>query len=202
MERFAMNLKRTVLAAATALLTAATVTAASAQTQERSSTRMNKNLSTGGQMNAQAPGTNAGTQFQGGVNRSEGKNVGRSQFQGTSRSAMTSNRYNGTYGGDRDRFAYGRDRDRDRFASYGRDRDRFAYSGRLRDRDRFGSGGWNSGWGGPTFDVSVGYGGWGWPGYYDSGYGYASPGLYSYAPGYVGVGFGGGCTCGASGSWR
>jgi hypothetical protein len=79
MERFAMNSKRTVLAAATAaLLTAATVTAASAQTQERGNTRMNagQNLSTGGQMNAQGPGVNAGQQSQGGnFSRNEGGNL-------------------------------------------------------------------------------------------------------------------------------
>jgi hypothetical protein len=34
-------------------------------------------------------------------------------------------------------------------------------------------------------------GGWGWP--YD--YGYANPGLYAYSPGFVGAGFGGGCSC-------
>jgi hypothetical protein len=227
MERFVMNSKTTVLAAATAaLLTAATVNGASAQTQERNDTRMNagQNLSTGRQMNAQGPnaqgpGVNARTQFQGGVNRSEGAKVGRSEFQGTNRSAMTSNRHSGTNGLDRnrERFAYG-DRDRDRYA-FGRDRDRnrVEYSGRYRDRvayssgsygdryaysgrDRVGYGGWGgSGWGGPTFDVSVGYGGWGWPGYYDYGYGSGYPGLYSYAPGYTGVGFGGDCSCGGPG---
>ena len=225
MERFAMNSKRTVLVTATAaLLTAAAVTAASAQTQERGNTRMNagQNLSTGGQMNAQGPG---GQQSQGGnFSRNEGGNLSRNEFQGTTRnkSGMTSNRYSSKYTGrdrdrdhfaygrdrDRDRFAVGRDRDRDRFAYSGRDRDRFANAGRYRDRDRFayggGGGGWNNGWGwgGPGFDVSVGYGGWGSPGYYDPGYDYGYPGLYSYAPGYVGVGFGGGCTCGALSGWR
>ena len=170
-----MNSKTTVLAAATAaLLTAATVNGASAQTQERNDTRMNagQNLSTGRQMNAQGPnaqgpGVNARTQFQGGVNRSEGAKVGRSEFQGTNRSAMTSNRHSGTNGRDRnrERFAYG-DRDRDRYAFGGdRDHNRVAYSGRYRDRvayssgsygdryaysgrDRVGYGGWNGGWAG------------------------------------------------------
>jgi hypothetical protein len=126
MERFEMKSKRTMLAATTAaLLTAATVTAASAQTQtkERVGASAGQNLSTGGQVFAQGPGANAGAQFQGGVKRSEGKNVG-GQFQGTNRSAMTSNRYSGT-SSNRYSGIYGRDRDRNQFA-YGRDRDQFA----------------------------------------------------------------------------
>jgi hypothetical protein len=78
MERFAINSRRIILAAATALLTAGTITAASAQTQDRSNTRMNagQNLSTSGQMNAQGPnaqvsGVNAGQQFQQGRNFSQ-----------------------------------------------------------------------------------------------------------------------------------
>src|SRR5215831_13839248 len=197
MERYAMNSKRTTLAVATAaLLAGASVTAASAQTQERGSTRMNagQNLSTSGQMNAQGLGVNTGQQFQGNVSgrndfsQTKSRNLSRNEFQSTSRnrSAMTSNRL-GTK-------SSMRARDRDRLAFSGRDR--FAFT----NRDRFA----NGGWGGPAFDVSVGYGGWGWPGYYDSGYGYGYPGLYSYAPGYVGVGFGGGCSCGGPGwgGWR
>jgi hypothetical protein len=178
-----------------------------------------QNLSTSGQMNAQGPnaqvsGVNAGQQFQQGRNFSQNEGT-RLQSKSRNQYGMTPGKYSSpnrdrdrfAYGRDRDRFAYGRDRDRDRFAYAGRDRDRFAYSGSYTDRDRFvdggWNGGWNNGWGGPAFDVSVGYGGWGWPGYYDSGYGYGSPGLYSYAPGYVGVGFGaGGCSCGAPGRWR
>src|ERR1041384_8391627 len=107
-----MKSKTTILAAATAaLLTAASVTAASAQTQERNSTRMNagQNLSTGGQMNAQAPRANSGQNVQGNTN------LGRNDVQGTTRNRSTmttSNRSNGTLG---------RDRDRDRFAFSGRD---------------------------------------------------------------------------------
>jgi hypothetical protein len=171
-------------------------------------------------MNAQRPDVGAGQQFQGGNFKHRNSNLSRNEFQGTSRNKYgvtnnrySSNRYSSRYSGrDRDRSAYtGRDRgrlaysgrDRDRFAYAGRDRDRLAYSERFRDRDRFAYGGWGQGWnngwgwGGPTFDVSVGYGGWGWPGYYDYGYNSGYPGLYSYAPGYVGVGFGGGCSCGA-----
>jgi hypothetical protein len=227
MECFVMNSKRTMLAATAAvLLTAATVTAASAQGRERGGgmgggMSAGQNLSTGGQVgasgqvNAQGPGASAGTQFQGRVNRSAGTNLGRSQLRTTNRTAMTNNRFGGTYGRDRDRGQFAssaRFRDRGQFASSARfrDRNRLAFAG---DRSRFVSGGtrfasagwnggwngwgwgggWNNGWGwgGPSFGVS--FGGWGWPGW--------GSGLYSYAPG-VSVGFGGGCTCGAPGWWR
>ena len=109
---------------------------------------------------------------------------------------MTNQRFSG-----HDRFANGRDRSR--FARNARfsDRNRVA-SARFGDRGRFaatttnaGWGGWNGGWGGWGWgpSVSVGFGGgWGWPGY---DYGYANPGLYAYSPGFVGAGFGGGCSC-------
>jgi hypothetical protein len=212
-----MNSQRSLLAMTTALLlTAATVTAASAQTQERNSTRMN--AGTSGQLNAQGLGMNAGTKVQGRANV-------RSNVQGPTRTSSTMMRNNSgaTYGNrDRDRgrerFASSRDRyrgdrfagrfsDRDRFAGRFTDRDRFA--GRFRDRDQFVNAGWNTGWntgwgggwnggwggwgwGGPGIGVSVGTGGWGWPG------------LYSYSPGFVGVGYGSpGCTCGGPGwGWR
>src|SRR6516162_3356172 len=94
-------------------------------------------------------------------------------------------------------------RDRSRLAANARfsDRNRVA-SARFGDRDHFpatatdaGWNGWNGGWGGWGWgpSVSVGFGGgWGWPGY---DYGYANPGLYAYSPGFVGAGFGGGCSC-------
>jgi hypothetical protein len=203
MECFAMKSKRTVLAAATAmLLTAATAATASAQGQERANAKMNagasgSNLSTGARMNARgSAGTssiNAGQQFQGGrSNQRQGVNFSRNEFQGQNRnrSALTSNRYSGNVnvnGSYRDRGQFAYRRDGDRFASYGGYRDRFAYGG----------------WGGSTYDVSVGYGGWGQPGYYDYGYDSGYSPLYSYAPGYVSVGFGGGCTCGSPGwAWR
>jgi len=133
-------------------------------------------------MNAQRPGMNA--QAQGGANfRTNGSN--------RTSSTMMGNRYVATYG----------NRDRALFAGHFSDRDRFAF----RNRNRFVSTGWNtgwgggwngglwgggwSGWGGPSVGVAVG--GWGWPG------------LYSCAPGYVGVGFGGGgCTCGGGPGWE
>src|SRR5690242_7266948 len=179
-----MNSKRTVLAAATAaLLTAATVTAASAQTQERSSTRMNagQNLSTGGQtrMNAQGPGANAGTQFQGGT---RGPNQA-ANFSSQDRvQTATGNKYGMTSKYGNDRKYSGRRFDHDRGLAYsGRHFDqnrRVAYSGRVGysggyrdggDRFAYGTNGGGWGWGGPSFGVAVGTGGWGWPGY---GYGY------------------------------
>src|SRR5262249_15746619 len=108
-----MNSKTTILVAATAaLLTAASVTAASAQTQERNSTRMNagQNLSTGGQMNAQGPGMNTGQQIQGrNLSRNEGTISGRNELRGTNRSARLTNQ------------SSLRDRDRNRSAFYGPD---------------------------------------------------------------------------------
>ena len=71
MECFAMNSKRAIMAAATAvLLSAATITTASAQGQERTNGRgAAPNVSTGAQMNGPAPtgnpGASAGQQFQG-----------------------------------------------------------------------------------------------------------------------------------------
>lgn len=201
-----MKVKTTIMAtAAAALLTAATIATASAQVQERTTGKTNvqtsgPNLSTGGQVKAQGrTGTsnvNAQTQFQGGTNFSQNQvqssNLRRSDLRrndfrtsDVNRNRYSAEVYGGKYGG--------------RYA--GRYRDRDVYAGRFRDRDRFAYGGWGGGdWGGwgPSFDVSVGYGGW--PGYYDYDYGY--PGLYAYSPGYVGVGFGGGgCSC-APGWWR
>ena len=197
------------------LLTAATVTAASAQTQERNSTRMN--AGTSGQLAqgpGQGPGMNAGTQVQGGPNV-------RSNAQGTSRTSSTMMRTNSgrSYGNrdrGRERVTSRRDRDRgDRFAGRFSDRDRFAgrfsdrdrFAGRFRDRDQFVNTGWNTGWNnGWGGGWNNGWGGWGWGGpgigvSFGTG-GWGGPGLYSYSPGF-GVGFGGGCTCGAPGwGWR
>ena len=214
-----MKSKGTVLAAATALLTAATITAASAQTPERNSTRMNagQNPSVSGQMNS--PGLNSGQRFQQGGDLSQNENT---RVRGNRPNyGMTSGKYTQSSRRDFDQNRrLGRNLDHDRRVGYlerRHDRDfnrRVVSSGQYREGTNaygygqyreggYGYGGWNSGWnggwggggwGGPSFDVSVGYGGWGGPGY---GYGY--PGLYSYAPGYVGVGYGGGCTCGGGG---
>lgn len=176
-----------------------------------------------GQMNA--PGVNTGQGFQQGGNFSQNENT---RFQGKGPNGMTAGKYTKSSRSDIDRGRrYGRDFDQGR--RYGRDFDhdrRYGYLERRHDRDidrrvvasgqyREGTGGygwnggysgWNGGWGGwgwggPSFDVSVGYGGWGGPGY---GYGYGYPGLYSYAPGYAGVAYGGGgCTCGGGGpGWQ
>src|SRR5579862_2887685 len=97
MERFAMNSKTTMLAAATAaLLTAATVTAASAQ--ERHSTKMNagQSFNAGGQMNAQGPGS--GQQFQNGnLSRNEGANFKNESGTSPNKYGMTSKRYSSKY---------------------------------------------------------------------------------------------------------
>src|SRR5437763_794056 len=174
MECFDMKAKTTIMAtAAAALLTAATIATASAQVQERTTGKMNaqtsgSSLSPGGQVKAQSrigtSNVNAQTQFQGGTNFSQ------NQMQGSN--LRRSNRYSaevsgGKYGGKYTGRYAGRYRDRDIYA--GRYRDRDVYAGRYGDGDRvaygggWGGGGWG-GWG-PSFDVSVGYGGW--PGYYD-----------------------------------
>jgi hypothetical protein len=208
MECFAMNLRRMIMATGTAaLLAVATITTASAQgAQGLERARANAgasepNLSTSGQVNAQGragtSGVNAQTRFQGSSrNQAQFQGSNRGEFQATNRSAMTNQRFSG-----HDRFANGRDRSR--FARNARfsDRNRVA-SARFGDRGRFaatttnaGRGGWNGGWGGWGWgpSVSVGFGGgWGWPGY---DYGYANSGLYAYSPGFVGAGFGGGCSC-------
>ena len=200
-----MNLRRMIMATGTAaLLAVATITTASAQgvqVQERGRTNAGAsgpNLSTSGQVNAQGragtSGVNAQTQVQGSSrSQAQFQDSNRGEFQATNHSAMTNQRFC-----DRDWFANGRDRSRLAANARFSDRNRVA-SARFGDRDHFpatatdaGWNVWNGGWGwGPS--VSVGFGGgWGWPGY---DYGYANPGLYAYSPGFVGAGFGGGCSC-------
>ena len=219
-----MDLRRMIMATGTAaLLAVATITTASAQVaqgQERARTNAGvsgPNLSTSDQVNARGragtSGVNAQTQFQGSSrNQAQFQGSNRGEFQATNRSAMTNQRYSG-----RDRFANGRERsrfadnvrfsNRNRFAANARfsDRNRVA-SARFGDRDRFaatttnaGWGGWNGGWGG----WNGGWGGWGWGPSVSVGFGggWGSPGLYAYSPGFVGAGFGGGCSCNP-GWWR